>query len=199
MIRDLRPAAVILATGATPWLPEFESDGGVNVVDGWEVLRGEAKVGAGTRGRLALRLDRTGRGGTAGALGDSGSARGERHACGRSAPLYVRDDIAAELHRRQIPVTPDARLYGCDGDTVFMQHTTSDEPIIFEGVDTLVLCHGHKPETALETALRPLANGQADAPGRVDRDWRLHGAAYGRGSGVRRVESGMASLGRGRR
>lgn len=99
------------------------------------------------------------RSGTAGRLAVNGTHAGE------VLPLYVRDDIAAELHRRQIPVTPDARLYGCDGDTVFMQHTTSDEPIIFEGVDTLVLCHGHKPETALETALRPLANGQARCAG----------------------------------
>lgn len=42
-------------------------------------------------------------------------------------------------------MTPYARLYGTDGDTVFMQHITSGEPIMFEGVDTLVLCNGHIP------------------------------------------------------
>jgi 2,4-dienoyl-CoA reductase-like NADH-dependent reductase (Old Yellow Enzyme family) len=165
LIRDQRPDAVILATGATPYLPEFESDGGVNVVNAWQVLRGEAKVGA--RALVVdWRCDWVGPG-VAELLARSGTsvrlAVNGTHA-GEVLPLYVRDDIAAELHRRQIPVTTYTRLYGSDGDTVFMQHTTSDEPIIFEGVDTLVLCHGHQPESALETALRPLANGQADAP-----------------------------------
>ncbi|WP_433705767.1 FAD-dependent oxidoreductase [Paraburkholderia sacchari] len=164
MICDLRPDAVILATGATPYLPEFESDGGMAVVNAWQVLRGEAKVGA--RALVVdWRSDWIGpgvaewlaRSGTAVRLAVNGTHAGEM------LPLYVRDDIAAELHRRQIPVTPYARLYGCDGDTVFMQHTTSDEPIVFEGVDTLVLCHGHKPESALEAALRPLADDRENA------------------------------------
>ncbi|MEX3950997.1 hypothetical protein AB4Y40_24980 [Paraburkholderia sp. EG287B] len=37
-----------------------------------------------------------------------------------------------------------------------MQHTTSEAPVIFEGVDTLVRCHGHHPESGLEAALQPL-------------------------------------------
>jgi hypothetical protein len=98
------------------------------------------------------------RSGTAVRLAVTGTHAGE------SLPLYVRDDIAAELHRRQIPVTPYARLYGCDGDTVFMQHTTSDEPIVFEGVDTLVLCHGHQSESGLAAELRALASARDDAP-----------------------------------
>lgn len=165
LIGDLRPDVVILATGAAPYVPAFESDGGVQVVNAWQVLRGEAKVGA--RALVVdWRSDWVGpgvaellaRAGTAVQLAVNGTHAGE------TLPLYVRDDIAAELHRRQIPVTPYARLYGCDGDTVFMQHSTSEEPIVFEGVDTLVLCYGHKPESELEAALRPLANGREDAP-----------------------------------
>ncbi|CAD6558196.1 Metal reductase [Paraburkholderia hiiakae] len=164
LIRDLRPDVVILATGAAPYVPAFESDGGVQVVNAWQVLRGEAKVGA--RALVVdWRSDWVGpgvaellaRAGTAVQLAVNGTHAGE------TLPLYVRDDIAAELHRRQIPVTPYARLYGCDGDTVFMQHSTSEEPIVFEGVDTLVLCYGHKSESELEAALRPLANGREDA------------------------------------
>ena len=165
LIRDLRADVVILATGAAPYVPAFECDGGVQVVSAWQVLRGEAKVGA--RALVVdWRSDWVGpgvaellaRAGTAVQLAVNGTHAGE------TLPLYVRDDIAAELHRRQIPVTPYARLYGCDGDTVFMQHSTSEEPIVFEGVDTLVLCYGHKPESELEAALRPLANGREDAP-----------------------------------
>lgn len=165
LIRDLRADVVILATGAAPYVPAFESDGGVQVVNAWQVLRGEVKVGA--RALVVdWRSDWVGPG-VAELLARAGSAVqlavNGTHA-GETLPLYVRDDIAAELHRRQITVTPYARLYGCDGDTVFMQHSTSEEPIVFEGVDTLVLCYGHKPESELEAALRPLADSREDAP-----------------------------------
>ncbi|MCY1451131.1 mycofactocin system FadH/OYE family oxidoreductase 2 [compost metagenome] len=73
--------------------------------------------------------------------------------CGESLPLYVRDQLAGELHRLGIPVTPYARLYGCDDSTVYLQHTASGDPMIFEGIDTLVLCMGHQPQDRLATEL----------------------------------------------
>ena len=75
---------------------------------------------------------------------------------GELLPLYVRDNIAAELHRIGVAVTPYARLYGGDGGTLYMQHTTSGEPILFEDVETLVLCLGHAPVDDLGEALRDL-------------------------------------------
>ena len=53
-------------------------------------------------------------------------------------------------------VTPYARLYGGDGGTVYMQHSTSGEPILFEDVETLVLCLGHEPVDELGETLRDL-------------------------------------------
>jgi hypothetical protein len=44
-----------------------------------------------------------------------------------------------------------------------MQHTTSDEAIIFENIDTLVLCLGQKPENALEDALQSWIEAHSDA------------------------------------
>ena len=72
---------------------------------------------------------------------------------GELLPLYVRDNIAAELHRIGVTVTPYARLYGSDGGTVYMQHTVSEQPILFETIDTLVLCLGHEPVDELSAAL----------------------------------------------
>jgi len=63
---------------------------------------------------------------------------------GEILPLYVRDNMAGEMHKLQIPVTTYARLYNCDDSTVYMQHTASGEPIIFENIDTLILCTGHE-------------------------------------------------------
>lgn len=62
----------------------------------------------------------------------------------------------AELHRLEVPITPYARPFGIDGGTVYMQHNAGGQPILFEGVDTLVLCHGHQPETELEAELKDL-------------------------------------------
>eukprot|EP01035_Chromulina_nebulosa_P051854 gene51854-70659_t len=73
---------------------------------------------------------------------------------GETLPLYVRDNIAADLHRAEIKVTNYARLFGSDGDTVFLQHTASAAPIMIEGVETLVLCLGHTPVSDLEADLR---------------------------------------------
>ncbi|MFT0170103.1 FAD-dependent oxidoreductase [Paraburkholderia mimosarum] len=164
LIRSGKPDVIILATGAKPYVPEFEHGGGIQVVDAWQILRGEVKVG-----HRALvvdwRCDWIGPG-IAEMLTRAGSdvqlAVNGTHA-GETLPLYVRDNVAAGLHRQRITVIPYARLYGCDGDTVFMQHTTSDEAIIFDNIDTLVLCHGHQPDNTLETALRSWIDAERDA------------------------------------
>jgi hypothetical protein len=64
---------------------------------------------------------------------------------GEVLPLYVRDNIAAELHRLRVEVRPYMRLYGTAGRTVFLQHTPSGEAIEVDEVDTVVLCLGHRP------------------------------------------------------
>jgi hypothetical protein len=77
---------------------------------------------------------------------------------GETIPWYVRDQAVGELHKLGAEIITYARLFGADASTVYMQHTTSDEPIIFEEVDTLVLSQGHESVCELETEL-------ADWPG----------------------------------
>ena len=48
------------------------------------------------------------------------------------------------------------RLFGADGDTAWFYHTASGDPIVCEGMDTLVLSQGHQPVTGLEESLRAL-------------------------------------------
>lgn len=169
-VQAAAPDAVILATGASPYLPDIPTDGQIAVMDAWQVLTGTAKPG----GRVVVAdwrrdwigpgiAERLARGGAHVRLAVNGTHMGE------ALPLYVRDTTAATLHRLGVEVTPYARLYGTDGDTVFMQHTASSEPILFEGADTLVLCLGHQPEDRLWAALRPLCTdlhmiGDARAP-----------------------------------
>lgn len=155
LVASLAPDAVILATGGAPYVPDLQTDGAMQIVTAWQVLRKEVKVGA----RVVVadwRCDWIGPGiaqllardGCRVDLAVNGLVPGE------VLPLYVRDTIAAELHRAGVKVTNYARLYGSDSDTVFLQHTASAEPIMVEGVDTLVLSLGHQPVSDLEPALR---------------------------------------------
>lgn len=157
LVEAERPDVVILATGARPYRPELPLDDSIQVVDAWQVLRREVKTG----GRVVVvdwRCDWIGPGiaelltneGCSVELAVNGTHPGEL------LPLYVRDNIAAELDHIGVRVTPYARLYGCDGGTVYMQHTTSDRPILFEDVETLVLCLGHEPVDDLAATLRDL-------------------------------------------
>jgi pyruvate/2-oxoglutarate dehydrogenase complex dihydrolipoamide dehydrogenase (E3) component len=152
-----RPDAVVLATGALPFVPELPSDGEVQIVTAWQVLRREVKVGR----RVVVadwRCDWIGPG-VAEALAKAGSsvvlAVNGLHA-GEVLPLYVRDTIAAALHRLRVEVRPYARLYGTAGETVFLQHTPSGEAVEVEGVQTVVLCLGHRPVDDLAEAVERL-------------------------------------------
>jgi len=159
LVERERPDLVIAATGATPYWPAFERAGELQVVDAWQILRNEV-----TPGRSVLVIDwrcdwigpgiaeRLTREGHQVQLAVNGTH------CGENLPQYVRDQLAGELHRLGIPITPYARLYGCDDNSVYLQHTASGEPMIFEGIDTLVLCLGHQPNDTLASELAGLVN-----------------------------------------
>lgn len=157
LVERERPDLVIVATGAEPYWPAFERGGDLQVVDAWQVLRDEVELG---RSVVVVdwRCDWIGPG-IAERLVRAGHqvqlAVNGTH-CGENLPLYVRDQLAGELHRLSIPITPYARLYGCDDNTVYMQHTASGDPIMFEDIDTLVLCQGHQPVDTLGAELQGL-------------------------------------------
>ena len=153
-VESERPDAVVLATGAVPYIPEMPDDGSVQIVNAWELLTKRKATGS----RVVVadwRCDWIGPGiaemlvgqGCSVELAVNGTHPGEL------LPLYVRDNVAAELHKIGVRVTPYARLYGCDSGTVYMQHSVSEEPILFQDVDTLVLCLGHKPLDDLSSVL----------------------------------------------
>ncbi|MDD2869726.1 FAD-dependent oxidoreductase [Neomegalonema sp.] len=157
LLRDFAPEAAILATGALPYLPPLETDGEMRIVDAWAILRREVRAG----GRVLVadwRADWIGPG-VAELLAREGSrvdlAVNGLH-MGETLPYYVRDSIAGDLHRLGVKVTPYARLIGAYGDTVFLQHTASGEPMEFEGIDTLVLSSGHLPEDSLAAEVAAL-------------------------------------------
>jgi 2,4-dienoyl-CoA reductase-like NADH-dependent reductase (Old Yellow Enzyme family)/thioredoxin reductase len=151
------PDVVLIATGAKPYRPEFPQDGALQIVDAWQVLRGEGTIGQSVV-VIDWRADWIGIGiaehlaqqGRSVRLAVSGTAAGE------SLPLYVRDDAAATLHKLGVKVLTYMRLYGSDSDSVYLQHVASGEAVVIDKVDSLVLCTGHTPVDDLSDALEDL-------------------------------------------
>ncbi len=148
------PDAIVLATGAVPYRPTIEGEEEAHIVDAWQVIRGEANVGA----SVAIadwRCDWVGLGLAEKLARDGCRVRlyANGNMPGQTIQQYVRDRWLGELHKLGVEITPLARLYGADGDTAYFEHTTSGEPIVCEGVETLVLALGHQADNDLEQAL----------------------------------------------
>ena len=154
LVDTVNPDAVIIATGATPYRPEIEGEDEAHIVDAWQVLQGEANVGADVV-IADWRGDWIGMGLAEKLAQDGCHVRLAVNAitAGQMIPQYVRDKWLGTLHRLGVEIIPYARLFGADSDTVYLQNTASGEPIICEGVDSLVIALGHSAVTELESEL----------------------------------------------
>ena len=154
MIEAEEPDFVIVATGARPRHPEIEVMGAPTVLDAWEVIRG-AETRRGHTVVADWRGDWVGIG-VARLLAE----RGERvtlavngYSAGAALQQYVRDSLVGALERQRIVVVPLVRLFGVDDDTVYLQHVLTEEPVILEGISSLVLALGHDADCSLLSAL----------------------------------------------
>jgi len=145
LVDELKPDAVIVATGAKPRAGEIEGIETGHVVNAWQVIKNEVNVG--TSVVIAdWRCDWIGMG-IAEKLARSGCRvrlAVDGYMPGQRIHQYVRDQWWGELQKLNVEIIPLARLYGVDGDTVYLQHATNGEPIVLEGVDTLVASLGHE-------------------------------------------------------
>ena len=157
LIEQEQPDVVIVATGATPHVPPFEGAQSGHVVSAWQVLSREVNCG----GEVVIadwRGDWIGVG-----IAQLLALEGRHvrlvtpgHAPGISMQTHVRDHAVGELARLNVEVTPNARLFGVDDDTAYFQHTMTDEAIVMENVETLVLALGHRSHDSLLTELGAL-------------------------------------------
>ncbi len=156
ILRELAPDCVVVATGATTRLPEVEVDG-VEMVDAWSVIRGEASPGKnvvvadwscdwnglGVAERLA-------RDGHHVRLLSGGSVAGE------SIQAIVRDQWIGVLHGLGVEMMAYAHFYGALDGTAYFQHMSSGEPMVCDGVDTVVTCYAAQVDRDCEPLLATL-------------------------------------------
>ncbi|MFT5111637.1 MAG: 2,4-dienoyl-CoA reductase-like NADH-dependent reductase (Old Yellow Enzyme family) [Parasphingorhabdus sp.] len=140
-LKQMHADVVIIATGATPRLPDVEVDG-VDLFDSWSVIATEKDVGH----HVVIAdwaCDWSGLG-IAQKLAQNGHH--VRLLCGGSVPGeslqgIVRDQWIGELHALEVEMIPFARFYGAEHGTAYFQHMTSNQPIICDNVDTIISCY----------------------------------------------------------
>ena len=182
------PDVVVLATGARPRIPMLERAEEAHVVDSWQVIRGEANVGS----RVVVadwRGDWIGVGVAEKLALDGCQVRlaTNGHVAGQRLQQYLRDHANGRLHSLGVQVVPYARLFGVDDDTAYFQHAVAGEPIVCEGVDTVVLSMGAR----IGGRARPAAVGLR---GRAPPGRGLSGAEERGGGGARRAASRRGDL-----
>lgn len=154
LIQNEQADAVIIATGATPHLPQLDGLDNSHAVTAWEVL--DDKVNVGTSVVIAdWRADWIGIG-IAERLAVAGCAVTlctNAALAGETLQIYTRNHYVGRLHKLGVTIRTHARLFGADDDTVYFQDTLSGEPLVLEGVDTLVLALGHQVDDKLEREL----------------------------------------------
>lgn len=143
-IYALKPDAVIIATGATPYIPEFDGRDESHVVTAWQVLSDEVNIGS-TVVIADWRADWVGLG-LAERLALSGSIVTlctNAAMAGETLQLYTRNHYVGRLHKLGVTIQTHARLYGVDSDTAYFQDTLTQDPIVLNNVDMVVLSLGH--------------------------------------------------------
>ncbi|WP_353228310.1 FAD-dependent oxidoreductase [Novosphingobium sp.] len=154
LIETIAPAAVVVATGATPRHAMIEGADTGQVVNPWQVLRNEVNVGASvliadwSLDWIGMGIaERLARAGCRVRLAVDGYMAGQR------IHQYVRDQWMGTLHELGVEVIPYARLFGIDGQTVYCQHASSGAAMVFDDVDTLITSLGHASVATLEDDL----------------------------------------------
>ena len=160
-VRVQQPDAVVVATGATPRVPELELMDDPVVLTAWDVIKG-VEVPSGRVVVADWRCDWIGLG-VAQQLAKQGhkvTLAVDGYMAGQRIQQYVRDEMTKQALQAGVDIVPLVRIYGADTDTVYLQHALTGEPVIVDDVAALVLSQGHDAVTELLAEL-------ADYPGEV--------------------------------
>ena len=149
------PDMVVVATGARPYRPPLEITGAPWIADASSVVSDPRSAPKGHLVVVDGRGDWTGIG-VARLLAERGrrvTLAVSGYAAGEGLQQYVRDAQLTALARQRIAIVPLVRAFGVDDDTVYLQHVLTEEAILLESVQGLVLAYGQEPEDHLLTEL----------------------------------------------
>ena len=153
LVDSEQPDAVVIATGAHAHQPQHLIFDETHVLHAHQVIEG-ANVGS----RVVIadgRCDWVGMGLAEQLAREGCSVRlaVNGYMAGQEIQQYTRDRWVGALHKLGVSIIPYARLIGADDNSAYFQHTASDEPIVLDDVDTLVLATGTENDSTLEQAL----------------------------------------------
>ncbi|MFW0797605.1 FAD-dependent oxidoreductase [Gordonia sp. CPCC 205515] len=163
LVLSENPDAVIVATGATPYLPAgLELDDAMPVANTWDVITSNAAELP--KGHIVVadwRCDWGGLG-VAELIARSGGRQVtlcvNGYTAGETLQQYTRNAMLASAYKAKVSVVPNARLFGADEDTVYLQNTLTGEPVLIEDVAGLVVNLGHVQQNSLLTELQGIAD-----------------------------------------
>jgi 2,4-dienoyl-CoA reductase-like NADH-dependent reductase (Old Yellow Enzyme family) len=176
-VAEQAPDVVIVATGATPYRPELEIDDAMPLFDAWQVLT--EGVDALPKGRIVIadwRCDWTGLGLAeliARTPGRNVTLCANGYSAGETIQQYTRNAMLAAAYDAGVEFVNNARLYGADEDTVYLQNTLTAQPVIVDDVAAVVLALGHQQRDGLFHELKAdgfdtYAIGDCQAPRTVE-------------------------------
>jgi hypothetical protein len=70
--------------------------------------------------------------------------------------MYLRDHWNGVLHSLGVRVLPYLGFYGADREAAYFQHAVTQEPVVLDEIDSVVVCHGAVAAAALEAELAGL-------------------------------------------
>ncbi len=150
-LRDLDAEVVIVATGARPRASDMETADDAHVVEASSILSGTPNIGMNV-----VVADRRGDWiglGIAELLATRGHSvryRTSGYMPGQGLHSYLRDQWIGRLHSLGVATEAYSRLFGVDGDSAYFAHTATEEAIVVEGVDTVVLSDHYAQAAAFE-------------------------------------------------
>jgi hypothetical protein len=155
MVQAMQADTIVLATGAQAYFPAGGSFDSHRTLTYEDVLLERSPIGnsvvvADWRGDwIGMGLaERLARDGCRVKLVVNAAMAGE------ALQIYTRNHYLGRLYSLGVEVVTHARLYGSDGDCVYFQNTLTEEPVIFDQIETLVLSMGQRAESHLENELR---------------------------------------------
>jgi len=185
MVLDLKPDAVVVATGSVPRRLEVPGAEQANVVQAWDVLAGRVPVGQ--RVVIVSEDDHMETPSVADFLASQGKQVEILHKwlmIGSEVENYSRGIVFYWLYKNGVVISPSTRVRAIEGKTVLAFNAHTGEERRIDNVDSVVVSLGSRPDDQLYRALKGTVAelyvvGAAFAPRRL-MEATQHGATVGK-------------------